>query len=172
MSAVIRRLRALAPSREQLEANPWLRRLAPWLADPKLWCWSRRSVAMGVAIGLFIGFLIPVAQILLAVAAAVVLRANVPIAAAGTLVTNPLTVPAIYYAAYQLGAWATGASATAAVSWADPVSLLASLGSIGLPLFTGLAITASCAAVASYLLISRAWIWHVTAKRRAMRPID
>lgn len=172
MSALIRRLRALAPSREQLEANPWLRRLAPWLADPKLWCWSRRGVALGVAIGLFIGFLIPVAQILLAAAAAVVLRANVPIAAAGTFVTNPLTVPPIYYAAYQLGAWATGRSATAAVSWADPVSILNSLGSIGLPLFTGLAITASVAATASYLLISQAWIWHVAAKRRGLRPID
>jgi hypothetical protein len=172
MSALIRRLRALAPSREQLEANTWLRRLAPHLADPKLWCWSRRGVALGVAIGLFIGFLIPIAQILLAAAAAVVLRANVPIAAAGTFVTNPLTVPPIYYGAYQLGAWATGTSATAAVSWADPVSILESLGSIGLPLFTGLAITASVAAAASYLLISQLWIWHVAAKRRAARPND
>jgi uncharacterized protein (DUF2062 family) len=108
-----------------------LRTLAPHLADPKLWCWSRRGVALGVAIGLFIGFLIPVAQILLAAAAAVVLRANVPIAAAGTFVTNPFTVPPIYYGAYQLGAWATGTSASAAVSWADPVSILESLGSIG-----------------------------------------
>ncbi|MBK7768299.1 MAG: hypothetical protein IPI44_21010 [Sulfuritalea sp.] len=49
MSAAIRRLRALAPSREQLEANPWLRRRAPYLADPKLWHWSRRGVALGVA---------------------------------------------------------------------------------------------------------------------------
>lgn len=170
MFAVIQRLRALAPSREQLEASPWLRALAPHLANPKLWRWSRRGVATGVAIGLFIGFLIPVAQILLAAGVAVVLRANVPIAAAGTLVTNPLTVPPIYYAAYHLGAWATGSSATAAVSWADPASILESLGAIGLPLFTGLAITASFAATASYLLISRAWIWHVAAKRCGARP--
>lgn len=172
MSALIRRLRALAPSREQLEANPWLRRLAPYLADSKLWCWSRRGVAMGVATGLFIGLLIPVAQILLAAAAAIVLRANVPIAAAGTLVTNPLTVPPIYYAAYQLGSWVTGTSATAAVSWDNPVSVLESLGSIGVPLFTGLAITACFSAAFSYLLISRVWIWHVAAKRRGVRPID
>jgi uncharacterized protein (DUF2062 family) len=170
MSAVIQRLRALAPSREQLEANPWLRRLAPYLADPKLWCWSRRGVALGMAIGLFIGFLIPLAQILLAAAAAVFLRANVAVAAAGTLVTNPLTVPPIYYAAYQLGAWTTETSATAAVSWADPVSILENLGAIGLPLFAGLAITAGFAAVASYLLISRVWIWRVNAKRRGARP--
>jgi hypothetical protein len=58
MSAVIHRLRALVPSREQLEANPWLCGLAPCLANPKLWHCSRRGVAMGVAISLFVGLLI------------------------------------------------------------------------------------------------------------------
>lgn len=170
MPSPIQRLRALAPCREQLEANPWLRGLAPYLANPKLWHWSRRGVAAGAAIGLFIGLLIPVAQILLAAAAAVVLRANVPAAAAGTLVTNPLTVPPIYYAAYQLGAWATGTSAPAAFSLADPAALWANLGTIGMPLFAGLGISATVAAIASYLLISQAWAWRVTAKRRGARP--
>ena len=45
-----------------------------------------------------------------------------------------------------------------------------SLDDVGLPLFTGLGITASVAAVASYLLISRVWIWQVAAKRRRVRP--
>jgi len=169
MNSLIQRLRALAPSREQLEANPSLRRLAPWLAHPKLWHWSRRGVATGAAVGLFIGFAIPVAQILLATVAAVVLRVNLPAAAAGTLITNPLTVPPIYYAAYQLGAWTTGTSATVSVSLADPASIFASLGAIGTPLFAGLAITATFAAISSYLLISQAWVWRVNARRRGAR---
>ena len=45
-------------------------------------------IAAGVAIGLFIGVLIPVAQILLAAVAAVALRANIPVAAAATLITT------------------------------------------------------------------------------------
>ncbi len=158
------------PSREELEANRWLRVLAPYLADTKLWHWSRRGVAAGVAIGLFIGLLIPVAQILLAAAVAVALRANIPVAAAATLITNPLTAPPIYYAAYHLGTWATGTSAPASFSLADPSSIWENLGTIGLPLFTGLGITAAFAALASYLLISQAWIWRVSAKRRVGRP--
>ena len=55
MPALIQRLRALAPSREQLEANPWLRRRRLTSPTRNSWCWSRRGVAMGVAIGLFIG---------------------------------------------------------------------------------------------------------------------
>lgn len=169
MSAVIQRLKALTPCREQLEANPSLSRLAPYLTNPKLWHWSRRGVAMGVAIGLFIGFLIPIAQILLSAAAAVVFRANMPVAAAGTFVTNPLTVPPIYYTAYHLGSWVTGTSATATVSLSDPFTIWEHIGSIGVPLFAGLAITACFAAIASYFLISQAWIWRVWAKRRSTR---
>lgn len=165
LQALIQRLRAMAPSREQLEATPGLRRLAPHLSSPMLWRWSRHGVALGVALGLFVGLLIPVAQILFVAIAAVCLRANVAIAAASTLVSNPLTVPPIYYAAYQLGAWATGTSAAEGMSLADPWSLFEHFGTIGLPLFTGLAIAATVAAVSSYLLISQVWIWRVHAKR-------
>lgn len=170
MAPLIRRLRALAPSRAQLEASPSLRGLAPWLGNPKLWHWSRRSVATGAAVGLFIGFAIPVAQILLAAVAAVILRVNLPVAAAGTLITNPLTVPPIYFAAYHLGAWATGTPALVEFSLTDPAALWENLGTIGPSLFAGLGITATIAAMASYLLISQAWAWRVAAKRRAARP--
>lgn len=170
MPPFIQRLRARVPSREELEANRWLGVLAPYLADTKLWHWSRRGVAAGVAIGLFIGLLIPVAQILLAAMAAVVLRVNIPVAAAATLITNPLTVPPIYYAAYHLGAWATGSPAPAAFSLADPSSIWENLGTIGMPLFAGLGISAAFLAITSYLLISQAWAWRVALKRRNSRP--
>jgi uncharacterized protein (DUF2062 family) len=170
MHSFMQRLRAQVPSREELEANRWLKVLAPYLADTKLWHWSRRGVAAGVAAGLFIGLLIPVAQILLAAVAAVALRANIPVAAAATFITNPLTVPPIYYAAYHLGAWVTGAPAPAALSLADPSSILENLGTIGLPLLAGLGIAATLLALTSYLLISQAWAWRVALKRRSARP--
>ncbi|MDD5404664.1 MAG: DUF2062 domain-containing protein [Sulfuricella sp.] len=102
--------RRLIPIREVLLANRWLRWLAPWLGHPKLWHWSRRGVALGVALGVFFGLLIPLAQIPLT-AAAVVLRANLPAAAASTLISNPVTFAPLYYTAYHLGAWVTGETA-------------------------------------------------------------
>ena len=169
MISLNRRLRALVPSRDKFEANPWLRVLAPHLAHPKLWHWSRRGVATGTAIGLFFGLLIPCAQIPLAAATAVFFRANLPVAATGTLITTPLTFPPIYYAAYHLGAWATNSSMPTAVSLTDAAALWDNLGTIGMPLFTGLGIMASFAAVTSYLLISQVWIWRVASKRRGIR---
>src|SRR5690242_3032096 len=42
---------------------------------------------------------------ILAALLAIPLRANVAIAAAFTLVVNPLTIPPMYYAAYRIGSW-------------------------------------------------------------------
>ncbi|TXC67466.1 DUF2062 domain-containing protein [Piscinibacter aquaticus] len=73
--------------------------MGPALHHPRLWHLNRRGVALGLALGLFFGLLIPIAQIPLAGGAAVLLRANVPMAVASTLVTNPVTFGPVYYAA-------------------------------------------------------------------------
>lgn len=169
-------LRARLPTREQIAGNRWLGWLAPYLAHPKLWHWSRRGVALGVGIGVFFGLLIPVAQIPLAAAAAVVLRANLPAAAASTLVTNPVTFAPAYYAAYQVGAWVTGEPAITALaepaagSHSDDNGILERIAALGLPLLVGLAITATLAGLFSYALISVGWHWHVSRKRRRRPP--
>jgi uncharacterized protein len=162
------------PSRDSLENSPWLRWLKPFLGHPRLWHWSRRGVAMGVALGVFFGLLIPVAQIPLSAAAAIILRANVPAAAASTLVTNPVTFAPIYYAAYQLGLWVTGEDAPADLTKdlaseveddAD-VDIWTRLKNMGRPLLIGLAIMSSLMGVLTYFVITLVWRWRVLAKRR------
>lgn len=166
------RLRRHIPTREQITGNRWLRWLAPYLGHPRLWHWSRRGVAVGVAIGVFFGLLIPVAQIPLSAVAAVVLRANVPAAAASTLVTNPVTFAPIYYAAYRLGAWVTGVNGEMAAHADNPpphdpeASVWQRIASLGLPLLVGLSITATIAGLLCYALVSLGWYWHVMRKRR------
>lgn len=81
----------------------WLKPLAHHFDNESLWSTERGSVARAVAIGLFVGFMIPLAQFVFAIAAAAALRAHIAIAAAATLVTNPLTIPPIYWAAYKIG---------------------------------------------------------------------
>lgn len=157
---MLERLRAHIPTREQIVGNRWLRWLAPYLGHPKLWHWSRRGVALGVAIGVFFGLLIPVAQIPLAATVEVVMRANLPAAAASTQVTNPVTFAPVYYAAYRVGAWVTGEPANvtppsaAARNDAADISILQLIAPLGLPLIVGMAITATLAGLMSYLLIS------------------
>lgn len=194
--ALRERLRAMVPTRAQIHDNPWLRWLGPLLRRPRLWRWSRRGVALGVALGIFFGLLIPVAQIPLSVGAAVLLRANVPAAAVSTLITNPLTFGPLYYAAYKLGHWITGApqlapppnghghghgngngnvdanhdeKLQAAGLPKEEVRLWQRMTSVGKPLLLGLAIIATLMGLLSYALIALAWHGWTWFKRRRRR---
>jgi uncharacterized protein (DUF2062 family) len=177
------RLRAMVPTRAQIHDNRWLRWLGPLLRRPRLWRWSRRGVALGVALGIFFGMLVPVAQIPLSVAAAVVLRANVPAAAVSTLVTNPLTFGPLYYAAYKLGHRITGTPQGAAPGATSVEDLHAAglpreearlwqrMTSVGKPLLLGLAIIATLMGLLSYALIALSWhCWTWFKRRRRRQP--
>ena len=174
------RLRAMVPSRAQIDNSRWLRWLGPWLRQPRLWRWSRRGVALGVALGIFFGLLIPIAQIPVSVAAAVLLRANVPAAAVSTLITNPLTSAPVYYAAYKLGHRITGEAAplvdVAPSSLPsdlpkEEVRLWQRVTALGKPLLLGLGIIASVMGVLSYALIALVWTgWRWFKRRKRKLP--
>jgi uncharacterized protein (DUF2062 family) len=172
-------LKARLPSAESLGRQRWLRPLAPVLSHPRLWHLDRRSVAGGVALGLFFGVLIPVGQVACVAIAAIWLRVNLPVAAASTLVTNPFTFPPIYYFAYRMGAGLTGRSSTEPW-WEQGLSVLGELGwlellrAVGEPLVVGLVILAVAAAGTGYLLTHQAWRWltvlRLVRKRRGRAP--
>jgi uncharacterized protein len=91
------------PTREGMEKSRWLRPVAHRVLAPELWRFTRRSVPRGVALGMVTGILFPIAQIPLAAIAALPLRANVPVAAVTTLISNPVTTPMLWAAAYWIG---------------------------------------------------------------------
>jgi len=106
---VRKRLKRILPDHESVRANRLLGPLRHVLGDQRLWHVNRRGISLGLAIGVFFGLLIPIAQILFAAAAAITLRANVPVAVVSTFITNPFTFAPIYVLAYQLGAALLGA---------------------------------------------------------------
>lgn len=91
------------PSRENMAKNRYLAPIAHRFLSPELWRFTRRSVPRGVALGLFSAFIVPVGQIFLAAFLALPARANVPIAALVTFVTNPFTFPAWIVVANKVG---------------------------------------------------------------------
>lgn len=158
------------PSREQLARSRWLGPLAHHFQDERLWRMERGSVARGVAIGLFFGLLLPLAQFLFAVAFAVWLRGHVAVAAAATFVTNPLTFAPLYWVAYRIGSVLLGQprtdadatqvaeQATAAVSaqgWFR--ATWQAILDAGAPLMVGLAVMAVAGALAGFLLVWLLW---------------
>lgn len=158
--------------------------MGPVLADPRLWHFSRKGIALGVALGIFFGLLIPVAQMPASALFAVILRANLPMAVASTFVSNPVTFGPVYYGSYRLGQAVLGKPALSdeeAVKTFDndraetveeqaPTQRIAHwaqrLGDVGKPLAIGLAIVATASGLTVYLLISGLWVLKTRWTRR------
>lgn len=173
------------PTEAALKAHPGLRWLGPLLRRPWLWQMTRRRVAAGVGIGVFFGFLIPVAQIAGAALLAVLLRANLPVAALSTLVSNPFTYAPIGLLAYQTGSALLGApvDSAAAQALAGPTPApagaegaegaepgwLQRVQGVAKPLLLGLAVFAVVGGVLAWALVHAGWTLAVWLKRRRRR---
>jgi uncharacterized protein (DUF2062 family) len=167
------------PTRETIHEHRLLRPFAPHLTHPSLWRMTRRSVPRGVALGLFVGMIIPFMHTFIAAILAIPTRANVAVAAAVTLVVNPLTIPPMYYAAYRIGSWelhhdSTLVNPAAAERFSGELSRLLfwihqASGSIAIGIFT----IATLAAAAGYVLAALGWRFWSGGRwrqRRRARP--
>lgn len=152
------------PQKDQLVQHPWLQRWAHHLLSPQLWRLQHEAVARGVAVGLIWAFLIPVAQIVVAVAHCVWWRAHIPTAAAMTMVTNPFTIGFWLWLAYQTGSALLGTNTPAPAAW-DQLSweLLLSYGG---PIMLGMGLFALGASALGYALVHGVWRLRVVLKRR------
>ncbi|AGH51325.1 MULTISPECIES: DUF2062 domain-containing protein [Sphingomonadales] len=164
------------PTRETFERIGWLRPIAHRILLPELWRFHRRSVPRGVALGVLVGVLIPVAQTVFAAIFALPSRANVPVAALTTFITNPFTTPAIWAFSIWIGRMMLGhhggdpavvEGVNKAMGWSEWL-----LRDVGPALGLGLVVVAVVGAVLGYLVASitwRMWIAHKWRHRRHER---
>ncbi|MDE2434860.1 MAG: DUF2062 domain-containing protein [Sphingomonadales bacterium] len=163
------------PTREQMERSRWVPNST---LRSELWRFTRRSVPRGVALGLLVGILLPFAQIVFAAILSMPVRANVPIAALTTFVTNPFTTPFIWAGSYQLGNLLlhidneAGGAIDRLFALTDLWSAIEWLTAEGKSLALGLVIVATIAAATGYLVSGWAWRWWVGHKRRTLLRSD
>ena len=166
------------PSSDTVKHNRWLHPFGTWLHHPNLWHLHRRSVAGGVAIGLFCGLIPGPLQMIFAALLSVLFRVNLPVALLTTLYTNPFTIVPLYVLAYELGAWVTGWQHHAAtvnlympeLTWGNWYNeLLHWLFSLGHPFAIGLPLLAISLAVSGYVAVRLGWRFAVLLRWRARR---
>jgi uncharacterized protein len=75
------------------------------LHDPNLFHLNRHSVSGAFFVGLFTAFLPTLGQMPIAAVLALFCRVNMPISVALVWISNPLTMPAIFYATFEFGQW-------------------------------------------------------------------
>jgi uncharacterized protein (DUF2062 family) len=156
-----------------MERHRWLRPFAPWLNRAQLWQLERHAVARGVAVGLFFGLLLPMAQLVFVAVAAIWVRANIPVAVLATFVTNPFTYPPIYYGAFRIGHWLLEGDSGTPALWTvtrNEASLASRLTewllAVGPALALGLLVLAVVSALFGYVSVQTGWRLAILLRRR------
>ncbi|WOT03892.1 DUF2062 domain-containing protein [Shewanella youngdeokensis] len=154
------------PKSETLRNHKNLRMFGDLLLKPNLWALNRRSAPGAFAVGLFVAWMPMPFQMVLAAALAIFFNVNLPVAVTLVWVTNPVTMPFMFYIAYMLGAKILGNQPQDFAFEASWRWVESSLSTIGPSLFTGCLVLGIAFALISYLLIKTLWKYSVLFKWR------
>ena len=137
--------------------------------DPNLWHLNRHSASGAFGIGLFFAFWPVPFQMWLSAFAAIPLRVNLPLSVATVWLTNPLTMPPIFYGAYKVGAWVLGTDVGEfefQLSWEW---LMGSVNTIGPAFLLGCMICSVVFGSLGYATMNFLWRRSVIKSRQARR---
>ena len=157
------------PKPQTIRDNKTLQIFGDWLHEPNLWHLNRRSVAGAFAVGLFFAWMPVPFQMALAAGGAIVFRTNLPLSVVLVWITNPITIPPMFYFAYIVGTWIVGEppmdfSFELTIDW-----LIHELEVIWQPFLIGCFTIASISSLLGYFTIDGFWRYEVN-KRRRMKP--
>ena len=154
----------MLPEHHEFQQHQQLGLLGDILHDPNIFHLNRHSAAGGIAVGLFFCFMPVPGQTLLAALASIYFRVNLPLAVVFVFLTNPVTIPPLFYLAYRTGAFMlqeTPAELTFEFSadWLGSV-----IYDIWDALLLGCFTLASASALVSYLTVRMLWRMAIIRK--------
>jgi uncharacterized protein (DUF2062 family) len=162
-------LKKYLPTKDQVRRQRSLRFLGNVLFENNLWHFNRHSVSYAMLVGWFSCFLPIPFQMVPGLMLCIWVGANVPLTLAIIWISNPLTIPVMFYASYRLGAWLLGVQSnvtTISLSW-DWLS--GQLGAIWQPLILGSLVAGTTLGLISFACVRLYWRWRVNrewARRR------
>ena len=154
-------IKRFMPNHQSIKENKHLKIFGRLLHNPHLWHMNRHSVAKAFAVGLFFAFIPVPFQMVLAAGTAILVHSNLPLSIALVWLTNPLTMPAIFYACYIVGAWVIGAPAQDFLFEASWQWVVDSLSTIGPAFLLGCGILAVVFSIIGYVGIQALWRFRV-----------
>ncbi|AXH10174.1 DUF2062 domain-containing membrane protein [Malaciobacter halophilus] len=158
-----KKLKKILPTHEKVKEQRYLKIFGKFLQKNEIWGLSRRKVSTGVFIGVFVACLPMPFQMILACLLAIVLNANLPISFALIFISNPITMPPLFYFEYQIGKLIFQPE--------NPVefnfdSMYDNFEQIALCLWSGAIVLGVISASISMYLVSFIWIKSVRKNRK------
>jgi len=162
-------IKRFTPDHETIRTHKHLRMFGSLLHDSNLWHMNRRSVSGAFAVGLFWCFVPMPFQMVAAAFTAIIVRVNLPISVALVWISNPITMPPMFYATYLVGTWILGEPPKSnefeiSIEW-----MTNSIGDIWQPLYLGSLLCGVIASILGYALMRGFWRWHVVSNLRKRR---
>ena len=157
-------LKKYMPKHETIKSHKNLQFLGDKLHDPNLWHLNRRSVSMALAVGLFCAWIPTPGQMAIAAIGAFYLRANLPISVGLVWITNPVTMPPLFYFAYLVGLWFTNGTPPSEDFQFSLEGVLSGLGNVWEPFLLGCFIMGIISSSIGYFGIDFFWRRHVAKK--------
>lgn len=167
-------LKKYLPSPAQVAGQRSLGMFGKRLADSDLWHLNRRSVSTAVAVGLFLAFFPFPGQMIVAALVAMRARCNLPLSVTLVWISNPVTIPPIFFSTYKLGTWILQVPPQVErvdLSWAW---FVLRLEAIWLPLLVGSLVCAVIASLLGWLSVQALWRISVVQRwerRRTLRRL-
>ncbi|MGY3915075.1 DUF2062 domain-containing protein [Aeromonas australiensis] len=161
------------PDQQTLKEHKHLRLFGKLLLDANLWHLNRRSAAGAFAVGLFMAWIPVPFQMVLAAGGAILCRVNLPLSVALVWISNPLTMPALFYGAYLLGCMLLGHTSEQIdieFSWHWLASVFETIAP---PLLLGSLVMAMLSSLLGYAMIRSVWRLSTVRqwqKRKINRP--
>lgn len=167
-------IRKYLPDPHKIKDNQSLKIFGTLLHDPNLWHLNRKSVSSAFAVGLFFCWMPIPFQMALAAGVAIMVRSNLPISVALVWISNPVTMPPLFYFAYKLGAWMLGTPANKFSFELSTEWLMSEMLVIWKPFLTGCFTLATLSAAAGFFSMRLLWRLHIVnyiQKKRLLRKL-
>jgi uncharacterized protein (DUF2062 family) len=171
-------LKMIVPSPARMREIKSLHLLGDWIYASNLWHINRYSASMAFFVGFFVAFMPIPGQMILAAMLAVMLGCNLPLSVGLVWITNPVTMPAIFFLSYKVGAMIIDVPLKEIEFEASIYWLSHHLTAIWKPFLLGCLICGLFFGCLSYFVISQLWRWrvayhwHERKRRRAARKVN
>lgn len=167
-------IQRIMPKHETVRNSRSLKVFGRLLHDANLWHLNRRSAAGAFAVGLFCAFIPVPFQMVIAAAAAIPFRVNLPLSVALVWVSNPITMPVLFYFCYLIGASLLEQPSQAFAFELSWQWLGQSITTIGPAFLLGCLIMAVVSSLVGYFTISILWRQSVVSawRERAARMLE
>ena len=157
-----RLIKKITPDHDTVRGHRHLQIFGTLLHDPNLFHMNRRSISGAFAVGLFWAMIPIPLQMVAAAAIAIIVRVNLPLSIALVWITNPLTMPPIFYCNYLVGNFVFQAKTLSMDDFKMSAEWIShSFGEIWQPLFLGSLIVGTVLAAIGYTGMRLFWRWHV-----------